>query len=128
MYKLKGMEVTQNVQPWHSMYIGLGFEDNPYGIYYKDECGIAKAKSINPVAEYHSEEYFQILKEEYFKILKNDPQWVLKGYIKKVILCIISSIKCFLYFWGISNILKIVFLCLVLLCIYSYNGRNCLLL
>lgn len=53
---------------WHSVYIGLGFVNNPYVPAYKDEVAVEKVKSINPEATYLSEEYLSILTTETFRI------------------------------------------------------------
>lgn len=78
-------------QPWHNMYIGMGYGDNPEGIFYKDECAIAKVAEIDPNATYLSEEYFDIIKSEYFDFLKKYPVWSLGCYFRKFAGCIFNS-------------------------------------
>ncbi|NGX50430.1 MAG: hypothetical protein K1060chlam2_00276 [Chlamydiae bacterium] len=73
---------------WHLFYIGLGYFENDYGLYHKDECAAEKVKSINPEVAYLSEEYNQILRGEYFLLLKSAPWFILKTYLMKLlILC-----------------------------------------
>ncbi len=47
---------------WHSVYIGLGYLTNEYGIAYHDEIAAAKVASIDPTVPYCSAEYERILK------------------------------------------------------------------
>lgn len=89
---INGLETPNRQQQWHSLYIGLGFEENEFGIVYEDSCGLLKAQEMKPDVEYHSVEYFGILKNEYFKMWKENPGFVIAGYIKKWILCILYSI------------------------------------
>jgi hypothetical protein len=58
---------------WHSVYIGLGFIDNPYVGQYLDEVGIEKVKSISPEVKYLSTEYEEILKKETFSFIISHP-------------------------------------------------------
>lgn len=56
---------------WHSIYIGLGYLNNDYGIKYLDEYAMEKVKSIDPNVEYCSNEYEKILKQEVFSFVIN---------------------------------------------------------
>lgn len=82
---------------WHSIYVGLGYLPNPYGIIYRDERAIDKVKSIAPNAEYLSEEYEEILKSEVLRIAQTNPQFVIKLFCYKVL-------KIIFYFLIFSNI------------------------
>jgi hypothetical protein len=70
---------------WHSIYIGLGYLKNKYGIDYADEIACGKARSINPNVIYCSEEYERILKDQCFLLAKTDPIFVLKTALMKII-------------------------------------------
>lgn len=63
---------------WHSIYIGLGYIDNPFGIEYRDENAAAKVASIDPDVEYVSAEYDAILKMETIDIATNYPSFILE--------------------------------------------------
>lgn len=68
---------------WHSIYIGLGFIDNPYGITYLDEVAIDKVKSIDPSVSYCSPEYETILKHQCLQLLKKNPLFIVKNVLRK---------------------------------------------
>lgn len=52
---------------WHSIYIGLGFITNDYGLYYSDNCAMAKAVEVQPEVAYCSPAYDAVLRDETFK-------------------------------------------------------------
>jgi hypothetical protein len=56
---------------WHSVYIGLGFLNNEYGIKYRDEVAIEKVRLISHKAAYLSQEYEKILRDEVFRFIKS---------------------------------------------------------
>jgi len=68
---------------WHSIYVGLGFMPNKYGITWLDGVASTKVKSINPNAAYLSYEYEKILKHEFFSLLKSDPYFILENVFRK---------------------------------------------
>jgi hypothetical protein len=82
------VEIRQ-MGPWHTLYIGLGWEktlygtDNKYGIIYKDGHAAETVKKINPQCVVYSNEYMEILKKEWFRLLKDDTAWFLKNYARK---------------------------------------------
>ena len=63
---------------WHSIYIGLGYLPNNFGIIYKDECAAAKVRSIDPTVVYCSQGYEAILRRETLKFVRQHPGFVLK--------------------------------------------------
>ena len=79
---------------WHSIYIGFGFLNNPYGINYKDEIAIAKVQSIKPGTYYLSNEYQNILKKEVFKLVKQHPQFVIRTIAAKTGVILFYFIIC----------------------------------
>jgi hypothetical protein len=58
---------------WHSVYIGLGFLENEYGIKYRDEVAAEKVRAISPSTPYLSKEYERILRNEVFKLIIRHP-------------------------------------------------------
>jgi hypothetical protein len=68
---------------WHSMYLGLGYLHNKWGIQWNDSVGIEKAAEIDPTAPYLSPRYEQILRHQYFRIVEDDPGYVARVYALK---------------------------------------------
>jgi hypothetical protein len=62
---------------WHSVYIGLGFLQNPYVPAYLDEVGIAKVHSIDPSLAPFTPEYEMILRREVFRLARAHPNFLL---------------------------------------------------
>jgi len=69
--------------PWHSAYIGLGWEENKYGIYYSDSCAGNRAREIDSSVIFFTEEYFNILRKEYFTLIRDDPGFFFGSYLRK---------------------------------------------
>lgn len=96
VYRLvNGMDFSSAVpvfSPYHSLYIGLGWEQNPWGIFYKDICGAECAERINPDAVYMTKEYFEILKNEYWRLFAENPIFFLVSYLKKFFVSIFYGI------------------------------------
>ncbi|NBJ96846.1 hypothetical protein D5282_05815 [bacterium 1xD8-48] len=87
--QITGQEgLVSNYGPWHTIYISYGFEDNPYGITFRDECAKEKVNEIMPGTEYLSEEYFEILKKECFRMWKENPIYFIGSYCRKMLICI----------------------------------------
>jgi hypothetical protein len=68
---------------WHNIYAGLGFVTNDYGLYYSDNCSVAKVQEVAPEVVYLSEEYENTLRDETLKICKKHPQFILKMLFAK---------------------------------------------
>ncbi|HEY6009880.1 MAG TPA: hypothetical protein VIX18_00310, partial [Nitrospirota bacterium] len=68
---------------WHSVYIGLGFIDNPHVDKYLDEVAIEKVRSIDPQARFLSREYSDILRREIIRIVREDPKFVIRTLAAK---------------------------------------------
>jgi hypothetical protein len=115
---------TKRGGAWHTLYIGLGWDspdsispkisflasENPYHIYYKDECGMEAVYKENHIsrmtldevqknlgytkeakiaqANFYSEGYFEIIKNLYFKAFQEHPAWFIGSYTKKFFVCI----------------------------------------
>ncbi|MBI4532289.1 MAG: hypothetical protein HY709_12300, partial [Candidatus Latescibacteria bacterium] len=69
---------------WHSVYIGLGFLNNTYGIQYLDEVAIEKVRSISPDVVYLSQEYETTLRNEVLRLMKDAPLFVLTNVFAKI--------------------------------------------
>ncbi len=82
---------------WHSVYIGLGYLPNKYGIEYRDGSASDKVASIDPKAAYCSPEYEKILKASTLGIVKTDPFFFLKTVLLK-------ARKIFGYFLAFANL------------------------
>lgn len=95
---------------WHTIYIGLGWQDrpmrmlekfgpmvqeqfarlgfgkpNPWGIKYKDEFAAAKVAESDPEAVYLSKAYSDVLRQEYFRLLRQDPWYFFQSYLLKFV-------------------------------------------
>jgi hypothetical protein len=70
--------------PWHSLYIGLGVIDNPFGIEWVDENGFDRARKVAPGVRIVSNEYFAVMRHEYLSIVSANPVTVSVIYYKKL--------------------------------------------
>jgi hypothetical protein len=86
----------QKIGPWHTLYIGLGWENNPFDIIFLDECAFIATKKINPDVVYESREYFNILKDLYLELFKSNIGYFFLTYSKKLLMCLINSIYLFM--------------------------------
>jgi hypothetical protein len=73
---------------WHNLYIGLGVVENPFGIVWNDEYGVATVRKISPTTKYLSAEYYRILRDEYFRIVRHHPLHVVTVYLNKLIIAL----------------------------------------
>ena len=79
---------------WHSVYIGLGFVQNSFGISYNDAVALNRVREIGgEKVGYLSAEYEQILRSECFRILKADPRFVLACYVSKARVLLSDFVK-----------------------------------
>jgi len=62
---------------WHSMYIGLGYTHNGYGLRYDDDVAFRAAKRADPNVTYLSNEYGSVMRRLYFEFLRDHPKFVL---------------------------------------------------
>lgn len=69
---------------WHSMYLGLGTEPNPWGIIWDDRMGVRVAKEVEPTVEYGTPRYFAIMRQLYFQRWRESPITVIKIYASKL--------------------------------------------
>lgn len=69
---------------WHNAFMGLGYVQNKYGIYWDDTNNFRLVKQINPNAEYVTYEYYDILKNLYFKYSLESPDLWFKNLFAKL--------------------------------------------
>ena len=67
----------------HTLYIGLGFVPNRFGLHYDDEVAADAVRKIAPDVLYCSPEYFRILWTLYIDHLLGDPGEVARIYFEK---------------------------------------------
>lgn len=68
---------------WHSMYIGLGYVPNPYGIRYADEVAMERVQEVAPGTPYLSDEYSRVIRGEVLRLVRDDPAFVAAGLLRK---------------------------------------------
>ena len=67
----------------HTLYLGLGFVENKWGILYYDYYGEAVAQAIDPTIVFCSPEYFQLMWKLYIGRWIEDPVEVMRIYLLK---------------------------------------------
>lgn len=77
--------------PWHSLYIGLGWHQNPFGITFSDTCAYNKAQEIIPGCGYFSKEYMKALRQEWLRLFIENPFYFIKDYFFKFLYIIFNS-------------------------------------
>jgi hypothetical protein len=68
---------------WHSLYIGLGYTPNHYGIHYMDSYGVAAAEEADPGVGYLSPAYLTALRKQVDALVEHDPGFVAKAEAQK---------------------------------------------
>jgi hypothetical protein len=68
---------------WHSLYIGLGYTPNRYGIHYLDGYALAAAREVSPRAPYLSPAYASALHREVNALIDHDFWFVAKAEAQK---------------------------------------------
>ena len=68
---------------WHTIYGGLGYLNNDYGLKVDDETVNSKVRSIRPSVEYLSPEYESILRTETFRFAKSHPRFIFETFVAK---------------------------------------------
>jgi hypothetical protein len=96
-----GASYERNVHAfWHSIYIGLGYLKNGYGLNYSDQVAYDKAAEVNPNIKILTNEYEALIKSETIKFIKEHPLFVAKTVIVKGLVLIgYFLIFCNLGFW-----------------------------
>jgi hypothetical protein len=70
---------------WHTLYIGLGYTRNRYGIHYRDAYAAAAAQEAHPGVPYLSESYAQVLHKQVDALIADDPAFVVKAEAQKAV-------------------------------------------
>ncbi|MET4231239.1 hypothetical protein ABIB83_003341 [Bradyrhizobium sp. I1.8.5] len=83
-YNLQPARFTEEHGPWHSLYIGLGVNKNPFGIRWDDASGIEAVERLDSRILFGTPAYFDALKHEYFRIVTTSPRQVLQVYATKL--------------------------------------------
>ena len=82
-----------DIGPWHTMYVGIGAYENPYGVelsdddgykYYKKQTG-KLVSSGNIMQEEVKKDYYKILKARYLSIVEENPVMIIKHGILNTI-------------------------------------------
>lgn len=69
---------------WHSIYIGLGYLPNPYGITFSDSSGDIAAHRVNPNIEFGTREYQDVMRGIVLDLVRQDPLFIIKNIAAKV--------------------------------------------
>jgi uncharacterized membrane protein YqjE len=67
----------------HTLYLGLGFTENKWGIRYDDAYGEELARQLRPDIEFCSPEYFRLMWRLYLERLVEDPGEIARLYYEK---------------------------------------------
>jgi hypothetical protein len=70
---------------WHSLYIGLGYTSNRYGIHYADGYAVAAAQEADPGVRYLSPAYSSALHKQVDALIEHDPGFVAKAEAQKAV-------------------------------------------
>lgn len=70
---------------WHSLYIGLGYLPNSYGIHYNDNIAVARVQHDAPGTPYLSSHYVAVIRKAYFEVVGEHPLEVLWQYTAKAV-------------------------------------------
>jgi hypothetical protein len=77
---------------WHTLYIGLGFLPNPYGIRYRDEIAQTLVQQRAPGTRFVSSRYETILRHAYLSILRRNPGEFARQYGAKVLVTVADCV------------------------------------
>ncbi len=70
---------------WHSLYIGLGYTSNRYGIHYEDGYAIAAAQEADPGVRYLSPAYASALHKQVNALVQHNPGFVARVEAQKAL-------------------------------------------
>jgi hypothetical protein len=70
---------TYEYAVWHSMYIGLGYIPNPYGLRYDDDVALSAAKRADPDVTYLGDGYGSVMRGIYFRFVRDHPGFLVKN-------------------------------------------------
>jgi membrane protein YdbS with pleckstrin-like domain len=83
-FNIPPTEISQRHGVFHSIYIGLGVVDNPFGIAWDDRVGYAAAEKAVPGTIPLTPAYQSVMRGLYFDIVRNNPLTVLRIYGEKL--------------------------------------------
>ena len=86
---ITGLQSSYGGGPWHTMYVGIGAYQNPYGIKLSDESGYEYFNKITSKTfgskdvtnEELKNEYYNTIKNKYLEILKKEPVMIVQNAI-----------------------------------------------
>ena len=124
---IEGHQPVNIVHPkWHSIYIGLGYVKNKYGLEYNDSVATDKIKSIDPNIGYCTNEYERALRKECIMLAKTDFLFILKNLLAKAYVTLLRILKFanvgLLLFFYMKPSMRCVFPILVAIAFYSLPG------
>ncbi len=79
---------------WHTVYCGLGYLNNDYGLKMQDEFVEGVVLSIRPGVEFLSPEYESILRNEVFRFAKSHPRFIFESLAAKTGMLFIILLVC----------------------------------
>ena len=68
---------------FHSIYIGLGYVQNDYGITYNDSVAIEHALKVDPKATYLGPRYPKVMRKLVFDLARDDPGFIVDNLTTK---------------------------------------------
>jgi hypothetical protein len=86
-HALTGQAVAPPVHPtvWHTIYIGLGYLDNPYGIRYEDSVAYSHAQAADPTVQYLGPTYGEVLRGLFLRLVASDPGFLVETILFKLL-------------------------------------------
>ena len=75
---------------WHSLYIGMGYLPNKYGIRWNDQVAIDAAAAYRPSAKFGTPAYDAAVRHVFIKLVERDPLLFVKSSAAKLIVVLAS--------------------------------------
>lgn len=69
---------------WHNAFMGLGYIPNPYGIEWADSNNLSFVRTVDPKANYMTNEYYDILQKLYIEYSLKSPLYWVQNYAAKI--------------------------------------------
>jgi hypothetical protein len=73
---------------WHPVFLGLGWQKNPWGIYWYDGYAAKLALKKDPKAVLPNGRYDQVIRGVYFDDVTDDPGFVVRLYLRKLVVAL----------------------------------------
>jgi hypothetical protein len=77
---------------WHTLYIGIGYLPNKYGLWYEDSVGMARVQREAPGTVYLSSHYASVIRAAYLSFIREHPLEVMKQYAAKAVVAIANTV------------------------------------